>query len=589
MHQDDHLEEASERINYGRIAAKIFGLLKLRRAYFFMAGVFLAGSSLAKLAGPLLIRRAIDHDIPAGNYGMLLGTLGLFMANALLFLYFNYQMTVQLEKMAQAVLVDVKKRTVKHLLGLHLGYFDHTPVGKITARIQSDTDTMHDIFVSTPVTVFRDLLVFVGTVCIMLHFSWKLTLVALALSPLLVGGMMLFIKKSASYYISARKLNSELSAFMTEKINGVVALQSFNQEENTAAKLKNLNERKFKAQFTADLMGNLFFMTGMVMQPITVALVLGFGGMWILRGETTIGILIMFMMYMDQLFEPMMTISEQITVVQRSFAAAQRIFSLLDIKSEIKEPEKPHYLSRMEKELSFDDVWLRYSPESPWALRGVSFKVPHGSRCAIVGATGSGKTSIISLLFKFYLQQKGSISIDGINITDMPQSSIRSLMGLVQQDIYLFPGTLLENLKLMDESVPDARVHAAIREMGLEDFFRRHDLTKVITEGGSNLSTGEKQVVSIVRAMVMDPPLLVLDEATSAVDPHTERIIQAATDRLFANRTCVIIAHRLSTIKNADNIIVLGDGEIKEYGTHDRLMEIDGIYAKYFRLQFSQV
>jgi ATP-binding cassette subfamily B protein len=589
MFQEESIEESSERIRYAKIAARLWELVKRHRAYFLLAAAYIAGSSLTKLIGPMLLRNAIDIDIPSGNYMRLLGTLGLFLLNALLFLFFTYQMSVQLERLAQAVMLDLKKHMVDHLLGLHLGYFDRTPVGKITARIQSDTDTMHNLFVSMPVTALRDSVVLAGTLAIMIHYNAKLTLVTVSLSPLLFVGMTLFIKKSAKYYMASRKLNSELSGFMTEKINGIVAVQSFNRENQTDGQLKVLNERKFKAQFTADFMGNLFFMIGVVMQPVTTAMVLGFGGVWILQGKATVGIVVMFMLYMDQLFEPLMTISEQITVVQSSFAAAQRIFTVIDLKSEIREPAKPRYINRMERELSFDDVWLKYADESPWALRGVSFKVPRGSRCAIVGATGSGKTSIISMLFKFYLPQKGAISVDGINILDIPQTSIRSMMGLVQQDIYLFPGTLMDNLKLMDTSVPDERVYSAIREMGLEDFFRRHDLKKVITEGGSNLSTGEKQVVSIVRAMVMDPPLLVLDEATSAVDPHTERLIQKATDRLFKDRTCVIIAHRLSTIKNADNIIVLGDGEMKEHGSHDALMERDGIYAKYFRLQFSQV
>ncbi len=299
----------------------------------------------------------------------------------------------------------------------------------------------------------------------------------------------------------------------------------------------------------------------------------------------TVGIVIMFVLYVEELFFPILMLSEHLSTIQRSFAAGQRIFAILDTKPEINDPPRPRYINRIEHGIRFENLSMQYAPDAPKVLKNVSFRVPKGSSCAIVGETGGGKTTIINLLFKFYPVTEGDLLFDDVSINQMSQGTVRSFMSLVQQDTYMFPGTVMDNLKLMDDSVPDSKVTDAISSLGLEDFFKKHSLKKEIIEKGANLSLGEKQVISLVRAMVLDPPVLVLDEATSSMDPYTERMIQKATDRLLGDRTSIVIAHRLSTVKNADQILVVSHGEIKESGTHSSLLKAGGIYSKFFRLQ----
>jgi ABC-type multidrug transport system fused ATPase/permease subunit len=355
-----------------------------------------------------------------------------------------------------------------------------------------------------------------------------------------------------------------------------------------AEKLEAINKKKFDAELRGEFMMIIFYLSIVLLSPVSIAIILGVGGGWAIDQRISIGTLVMFILYIDKLFEPVFRLSEHISIVQRSFAAGHRIHRILERRPAIVESPSPRYIHSKREGIEFRHVWMRYADAAPWALKDVSFKLPKGKSLAIVGETGGGKTTVTNLLFRFYAAQKGEILIDGVDLADISLNSLRTAIGLVHQDIYLFPGTIMQNLKLMDESLPDSLVHDAIRTIGLESFFKQHGLGKQIVEKGTNLSAGEKQVISLARAMVLNQEVLVFDEATSHIDPYTERLINAAMRRLLKAKTMIIIAHRLSTIRHADNILLVSEGEIKESGTHAQLLEKGGVYSRYYKLQFGE-
>ena len=385
-----------------------------------------------------------------------------------------------------------------------------------------------------------------------------------------------------------RKLTSEITGFLTEHINAITLLQAYNREKMAADKLEVINKKKFNAELSGEFMSIIFYLSIILLSPISIAIILGVGGGWAIDGAISIGTLVMFILYIDTLFEPVFRLSEHISIIQRSFAAGQRIHRILERRPAIIDIPKPRYIHSIKEGIEFRNVWMRYADDAQWVLKDISFNLPKGKSLAIVGETGGGKTTVTNLLFKFYTPQKGRILIDGVDLPDISLNSLRAAIGLVHQDIYLFPGTIMQNLKLMDDALPDSMVHDAIKTIGLETFFKHHSLSKHIVEKGVNLSAGEKQVISLVRAMVLNQEVLVLDEATSHIDPYTERLINTAMQRLIKHKTMIVIAHRLSTIRNADNILLISEGEIKESGTHNQLLERGGIYSKFYKLQFGE-
>jgi ABC-type multidrug transport system fused ATPase/permease subunit len=389
-------------------------------------------------------------------------------------------------------------------------------------------------------------------------------------------------------FVAVRKMTAELSGFLTEHINAVAVVQAFAQESRVSGELNELNRKKFQMELKAETLVVFFFLTILFLHPAATAAIFGAGAGKVLRGELSVGVLVMFILYLGQLFEPIFRFSEHVGIIQRSAAAGHRIFKILEERPVIKEAAEPHFAGAMRERLEFKNVCMRYGPEGEWVLNNVSFELKKGASLAIVGETGGGKTTITNLLFRFYPLEKGKILIDGADINSLSLKSLRSAIGLVQQDIYLFPGTIMDNLKLMDASIPDAKVHEAVRLTGLESFFKKHPLTKTVVEKGANLSIGEKQVIALARALVLDQEVLVLDEATSHMDPFTERLITGAIQNILKRRTLIIIAHRLSTIKNVDRILVLSKGEIKEAGTHTELMTLGGLYCGLYKLQLGE-
>ena len=588
--RDDHDDgqDPKEQINYRAAFRLLSGLILERKAPFAVAALYMSGGTLLSLLIPVVTKYIIDTALPAMNSRALLASVGAYLAVTLLYLCFNYLQVAQLARAGQDTIVDLKRRLLRHMLAQDLEFYSSTPVGRLSARVQSDTSTLYALFTNTVITILNDALMFCVAFGVMFHYNRRLALVMLPVFPVL--GLMgwAYARITSPMFVKVRKLAAEVPGFLTEQLNGIGVLQAFSREADSSAKMEDLNKRKFTAEMRVELYSVVFFSCIVALQPIATAGIFGYGGSLVLGGKLTVGVVVMFLLYLGYLFEPIFRLSEHLSVIQSSFSAGHRIAKILAMKPALTEPEKPHYLPSVREAIEFRNVWMRYKEDSAWVLKDVSFRLPRGQSLAILGETGGGKTTVTSLLFRFYDFQKGHIEIDGTDLRKLSLGSLRQAIGLVQQDIYLFPGTVMENLKLMDASIPDSRVHDAIRTMGLDHFFKKHPLDKKVLEKGANLSIGEKQVISLARAMVLDQEVLVLDEATSNMDPHTERLITAAIGNLLKHKTVIIIAHRLSTVRNADRVMMISGGEVKELGTHDELLAKDGLYSRYYRLQFGE-
>ncbi len=591
MHGDEHGDDGQdpkEKINYKATFRTLFGLVVPEKRGFITAFAWIILSTAASLLTPIIAKYIIDTAIPSNRPVTILLAVGVLFFNSMLFLGFSYLLRMRLVRTGQKIMTDLKKRMLAHMLALDLPFYAEFPVGRLNARVQADTSSLYELFTETTVTIFRDMIMFVVTFGVMFYFSRRLTLLLASAFPFVFIISFIFLRKSSTLFILVRKLTSEITGFLTEHINAIALLQAYNREKMAADKLEVINKKKFDAELTGEFMSIIFYLSIILLSPISIAIILGVGGGWVIDGALSIGTLVMFILYIDTLFEPVFRLSEHISIIQRSFAAGQRIHRILERHPTIVDIPKPRYIHSIKEGIEFRNVWMRYADDTQWVLKDISFTLPKGKSLAIVGETGGGKTTVTNLLFKFYTPQKGRILIDGVDLPDISLNSLRTAIGLVHQDIYLFPGTIMQNLKLMDEALPDSMVHDAIKTIGLETFFKHHSLSKQIVEKGVNLSAGEKQVISLVRAMVLNQEVLVLDEATSHIDPYTERMINAAMQRLVRHKTMIVIAHRLSTIRSADNILLISDGEIKESGTHARLLERGGIYSRFYKLQFGE-
>ena len=531
-HHHDDGQDPKEKINYRATFRMLYGFITPEKRGFIMAFAWLILSTATNLISPIIAKHIIDTAIPSNDTGMLVAAAAVLFCNSMLFLVFSYLLRMRLVRTGQKIITNLKKRMLAHMLALDLPFYAEFPVGRLTARVQGDTSSLYELFTETTVTIFRDILMFFVTFGVMFYFSPRLTLMLSSVFPFVFVISFVFLRKGSTLFVLVRKLASEISGFLTEHINAIALLQAFNREKMAADKLEVINKKKFDAELRGEFMSIIFYLSIILLSPISIAIILGVGGGWAIDGTITIGTLVMFILYIDTLFEPVFRLSEHISIIQRSFAAGQRIHRILERRPAIVDIPKPHYIHSIKEGIEFRNVWMRYADDAQWVLKDISFNLPKGKSLAIVGETGGGKTTVTNLLFKFYTPQKGRILIDGVDLPHISLNSLRTAIGLVHQDIYLFPGTIMQNLKLMDDALPDSMVHDAIKTLGLDTFFKHHSLSKQIVEKGVNLSAGEKQVISLVRAMVLNQEVLVLDEATSHIDPYTEPMINAAMQRL---------------------------------------------------------
>lgn len=594
MWHDDSIEDLPVGKIYNRqMLKRLAPLLKPFRIRIALAGLVLLASSGLGLLPPLLVRRAIDVNIGGGDLRGLAATVGMYVALQVALFGVNYLMAVVLEGLGVRMVSSLKERLFGHVLDLDIAFFDLLPVGKLIARVESDTEAIRRLFTTTMFTLLGAMVSLVGMVAVMLSVSPRLFLAVSLLIPPIVLLTVLFQRKVRPMFAVVRRQYAEIVGYLTEMMQGMRVVQAFSREKEVAQVMAGLNSSYLKTLIPAEILDMGFFSLVGLFEILGLAIVLFVGGGMVAGGILTIGSLVMFLGYLRQLFMPVYAFSEQVGIMQRAFAAAERVFQILDMEPRVVSAPSDYRPDGFSYRIEFKNIFFSYGqrsgqPEGDWVLQDVSFAVGRGEKLALVGATGGGKTSIINLLMRFYDPQKGSITMDGRDIREIPLEDLRRCFGLVLQDVHLFPGSIRENLTLGAE-VDDERLLNAIEVLGLRRLIERlpRGLDSELSERGANLSQGERQLLSFARALVFDPQILILDEATSSVDPQSERLIQDGIKSLLAGRTAIIIAHRLSTIRDADRILVIHKGRIAEQGTHEDLLERNGYYAKLYRIQFA--
>ncbi len=548
--------------------------------------VLLAGLSWVR---PYLIRIALDDHIAAGDArGLLvvfLWVVGLIVLEALL----QFWQTYWANWVAQSVTLDLRAELFRHVLKFRLSYFDQTPVGQLVTRHISDVDGIADVFSNGLLNAVGDLLKLGVIIGAMLWVDPTLTLVVLLPIPVLLLATRVFQKAIKKAFVSVRNEVARINVFVQEHVSGMGIIQAFGREQAERGRFAKLNAAHRAANIRSIWAFSIFFPIVEMLSATSVALLLWFGVEGVASGELTLGLVLQFILYVFMLYRPIRQLADRFNVLQMGIVNASRVFHLLDIDERLPEPESPldQQIEGLEGHIVFEDVWFAYQDED-WVLKGVSFEIKAGECVAFVGATGAGKSSIINLLCRFYEFQRGRIVIDGHDLREIPLDVLRRSVGVVLQDVFLFTGSLRDNITLYDDEIADALIDEAVDAVGVRGMVERlpGGLGYDVKERGVMLSTGQRQLIAFVRAYAQQPGILVLDEATSSVDPESEGLIQEATARLTEGRTSVLVAHRLSTIRDADRIILLEGGLVMEQGSHEELMERAGHYRRLFELQF---
>lgn len=539
---------------------------------------------------PVLVQKAIDEYVPNGDYDGLVLMITILIGHLIVLAVVQYSHTYLSGWVGQTIIKDIRTKLFNHLIRLKLKFFDQTPIGRLVTRNVSDIETLSNVFSEGIAALIGDLLQLVFLMGFMFYLDWKLTLVSLSTLPLLIFSTYVFKEKIKVTFNEVRNAVSNLNSFVQEHVTGMNIVQIFNAEKREMDKFKEINGEHRKAHIRSVLYYSIYFPVAEIIQAIAIGMAVWYGARGILVNTSAgPGVIIAFIMYIQMFFRPIRMIADRFNTLQMGIVSSNRIFDLLD-NNEHMTDEGDYAPEEIRGEVEFKKVWFAYNDED-YVLKDISFKVNEGETIALVGATGAGKSSVINLLSRFYEINKGEILVDGVNLHEYDLSSLRSHIGVVQQDVFLYSDTIRHNITLGNPDISDEKIAQAADLVGVKKIIDRlpggYDYN--VMERGSTLSVGQRQLISFVRAMVYDPKIIVLDEATSSVDTETEEMIQKAIEVLMKGRTSIVIAHRLSTIQGADKIIVLDKGEIKEVGTHQELLEKDGFYSKLYNMQYKEV
>jgi ATP-binding cassette subfamily B protein len=536
---------------------------------------------------PVLTKIAVDNNIANKDYhGLLLIILALF--GILIFQSIvQYFLTYFTELIGQKTIYDLRTQLFAHVQKLSLKYFDKVPIGRTVTRVTNDVDALNEMFSSGIVEIFSDVFVIIWIFVFMFSMSWDLALVTLAVMPVLVFATFLFRKKVRETYRDVRKHLARLNSYMQEHITGMNVVQIFAKQKSELKKFSSINDDHKVANIKSIFYYAIFYPFIELLNSIAIGLIIWYGGGEVIQKHLSIGVLFAFIQFVEMFWRPVRDLSEKYNILQGAMAASERIFKLLDDNTIIPKPKEPVKLNSFKGEIEFKNVWFAYNP-GEYVLKNISFKINPGETVAIVGATGAGKSSIINILSRFYEIEKGTISLDGIDIRTLDERELRKHISVVLQDVFLFSGDIKTNISLGNEEITEEKIIEAAKTVGADKFISQlpNKYNEEVKEKGATLSVGQRQLISFARALAYDPQILILDEATSSIDTETEILIQNAIQKLLVGRTSIVIAHRLSTIQNADKILVMHKGELKEMGNHQELLAKKGIYYKLYQLQY---
>ncbi|MDQ3280229.1 MAG: ABC transporter ATP-binding protein/permease [Acidobacteriota bacterium] len=538
---------------------------------------------VSRRIGEMLVRNGIQLDPISGiNVAAALYLFVLVGGFAVL-----YTQMVLMNVMGQYIMYDLRKQIFGHLQRLDVQFFDRNPVGRLMTRVTTDVDALNDLFTAGFVAIFGDIFVLLGIVAVLFWMNWRLALVLFSITPFIVLVSIWFRRGARVTYRQVRARIAAINAFLQEHISGMSTVQLFNREEQEAEKFDALNAKHRDANIDSIFYYSVFYPVIELIETIGVALIVWYGGGKVIQGTLSVGALVAFFQYSQRFYQPISDLSEKYNILQAAMAASERIFKLLDTPVKIRDEGKS--TAGVLESIEFRNVWFAYN-EPEWVLKNVSFRVARGERVALVGHTGAGKTTVTSLLLRFYEPQRGEILINGIDIREYSLDALRRLFAIVQQDFFLFTGNIADNISLGDPDIAPETIRTAAVRVQADRFISRlpEGYASQVRERGAGLSVGEKQLLSFARALAFNPPVLILDEATSSIDTETELLIQDAIQTLLEGRTSIVIAHRLSTIRSADTILVFHHGEIRERGTHEELMQIGGLYRRLYEIQYRE-
>src|SRR6267378_3008968 len=634
-------EEVLGKAYDSRLMARLLTYLRPYRWQVVIALVSIVLKSFCDVLGPYLTKVAIDRYLaPTGGTAAgvwswlsprpLTGIAqisAIYIGLLVLTFLLEFLQTYYMQWTGQKVMFDLRSQIFRHLQRMHIAFYDRNPVGRLVTRVTTDVDALNEMFTAGVVSIFEDVFVLLGILAIMLCMDWKLALITFAVLPLIFWATMIFRVKVRDSYRRIRVAIARINSYLQEAVSGMLVLQLFNREKRAFRQFSDINASHMEAFKDAIMAYAVYYPVVEILSAVAVAAIIWFGGIHVVQNitiqtigiqrtshfiafrvvptVTTVGVLFAFTQYAQRFFRPIQDLSDKYNILQSAMASAERVFKLLDTPVDIQSPavtKRPEGPGRIE----FDQVWFGYgargttsdslvhrtgqaaSAEPDWVLRDVSFAIEPGQTVAIVGHTGAGKTTLISLLLRFYDVQKGAIRIDGVDIREMDLNDLRRRFGVVLQDPFLFSGTVGGNIRLGSEWIADKDVERAAEEVNLADFIRTlpGGFDEEVRERGSTLSTGQKQLISFARALAHNPQILILDEATSSVDTETEFRVRDALSRMVEGRTSLVIAHRLSTVQRADKIIVMHKGKVREMGTHQQLLAQRGIYFKLYQLQY---
>lgn len=567
---------------------RLIAYMKPYAHWVIFALLLVLGLTAFDLYRPMLVGDAIDTFGANGDYDVIIATAIKYAVVLALSFAFNIAQTWILQKTGQNIILQMRKDLYRHIQSLGSRYFDITPVGKLVTRVTNDVEALNEMYSGILVQLFRNIVKIVGLAGVMLVLDVRLAAISFVLMPLVIGLTVLCQKIARNIYRLYRTRLTDINTFLSEHLSGMKIIQIFGRQERKFEEFHDKNSKLYKAFYREMLMYAVFRPLIYILSILSLMIVLWFGSRNVFDEIISVGTLYIFSNYIRSFFDPIQELAEQFSTLQSSIASAEKIFTVMDEDEFIPEVENPKQPDKITGKIEFDHVWFAYDGEN-YVLKDVSFVINPGEKVAFVGATGAGKSSILNLIGRYYDIQKGHIYIDGIDIRQLSKKQLRSAIGQMQQDVFIFEGDVAYNIRLNDDDITDAQVKAAAEYVNASHFIEKlpQDYHEPVTERGATFSAGERQLLSFARTLAHNPSILVMDEATANIDTETEILIQEALEKLMDGRTTIMVAHRLSTIQHADCIMVMHKGRICERGTHRELLEQDGIYRKLYELQIS--